>query len=118
MLQEGDVFKIKEGDKVYADVPQSLVYSNRKGDWSLTHTLVAVAGELAYLAGKYVVTKTAFEGGSDGRDPYPNGHHVYAVAVEGKHKVDFYQSGCFTAMIPDRAAIGRATMKWVVEEDE
>lgn len=57
------------------------------------------------LKGEYLVIRTAFEGGSDGRDWYPNGHHVFAKKLkDGKYdpegiEISFYQSGEFTAMI-------------------
>ena len=56
--------------------------------------------------GKFVVVNTAYDGGSDGHDPYPNGHHVFCSRLndngtynENAPIVDFYQSGCFTNMI-------------------
>lgn len=59
--------------------------------------------------------RTALDGGgfAQARDEYPNGHHVYCISVDehyvpdGKHKVDFYQSGCFTVMMPDIKPITR-----------
>jgi hypothetical protein len=56
-------------------------------------------------AGLYVVKKTACEGETlpGSRDPYPNGHHVFCYKQDTPSlKVDFYQTGCFTAMIYER----------------
>jgi len=58
--------------------------------------------------GDFVVIKTTFSGGGCGyrlNDEYPNGHHVYCKKlIDNKYdengiEVDFYQTGCFTAMI-------------------
>ena len=52
-----------------------------------------MGGELAYLAGRYVVTKTAKDGGGPSYDGgYPNGHHVYCRRLDDPSaRVDFYQ---------------------------
>ena len=63
MLAEGDIVEIKEGHKVYAMVPQHFLYANKKGDCSLAKGEAVVGKELAYLAGRYVVYKTAMDGG-------------------------------------------------------
>ena len=63
----------------------------------------------ALSTGKFVVVKTSFEGGSHGtRDDYPDGHRVYCkrLRFDGKYEpegeaVNFYQSGCFSAMIEE-----------------
>lgn len=59
--------------------------------------------------GEYLVIRTAFEGGCAlGRDPYPDGHHVFAKKLkDGKFdpdgiEISFYQSGDFTNMILPR----------------
>jgi hypothetical protein len=78
-----------------------------------------VSGELSYLAGKYVVTKTVRDGGGTGHGPgdvYPDGHHVFcASADDGEREIDFYQTGCFSAMIEDINPIGKAKLAWVIE---
>ncbi|MCP4101413.1 MAG: hypothetical protein GY750_08315 [Lentisphaerae bacterium] len=122
MLKEGDVIEIKEGHRVYADVPEHFVYSNRKGCYGLTYHDITVGGEFAYFAGKYVVVKTSLEGGGAGHGPhdiYPDGHRVYCVkadlyAHDRTVKVDFYQTGSFTAMIEDIEPIGRARLEWTM----
>lgn len=117
MLAEGDIVEIKEGCKVYALVPQHFLYANKKGDFSLAKGEAVVGKELAYLAGRYVVYKTAMEGGGTGMGPhdvYPDGHHVYCEKLDDpSQKIDFYQSGSFTAMLPDLKPVGRAERRWV-----
>lgn len=114
MLQEGDVVELKAGMEVYADIPKHFVYSNRRGDFSMTHNNITLGGQFDYLCGKYVVTKTFMGGGGQSHDGgYPDGWHVFCVKVDDeKVKVDFYQSGCFTAMIENIEPVGKATLKW------
>ena len=120
MLKEGDVIELIEGHSVYADVPNHFCYTNCKGDFSLTHHNVTIGEEFMYLAGKYIVVKTAFEGGGTGHGPgdiFPDGHHVFCEMAGGDHKVDFYQSGCFTAMIEDIKPIGNAFRTWTLDKE-
>lgn len=116
MLQEGDIIELKVGHKVYADVPEHFLYTNRRGSFSLAHGEVVIGGELAYLAGRYVVYKTSFEGGGTGmwRDVYPDGHHVYCERLDDHSvKVDFYQSGAFTCVIEHIEPVKRAVRRLV-----
>ena len=110
MLQEGDVIQIKEGHKIYAKVPEHFVYSNKQGSFKLTTGDIKVGGDFAYFEGKYIVVKTNMEGGGSGHGPndiYPDGHRVYCVkASDESVKINFYQSGCFTSMIPNIKPIG------------
>ena len=105
MLQVDDIIVLKEGMTVYADIPEHFVYSNRRGSFESTRHEVTIGGQFDYLAGKYIVTKTLKEGGGTGHGPhdiFPDGHHVFCEKIiDKKIKVDFYQSGCFTAMIKD-----------------
>lgn len=103
ILREGDVIELKEGHTVYD-----------KG--------LRASGEVALpkdFAGEYVVYKTAFNGGGTGHgrfDVYPNGHHVYCEKLYEPHmgiRVDFYQTGSFTAMIKDIEPVGFARLEWV-----
>ena len=116
MLQEGDIIELQSGHKVYATVPEHFLYSNRKGSFKPARGDVTIGGELAYLAGRYVVYKTSHDGGVTGHGPhdvYPDGHHVFAERLDDPNvKVDFYQSGCFTAMLPELRPVGRAVRKW------
>ena len=121
-LVEGDVFEIKHGDKVYTDVPNHFIYSNRKGDWAVSRSdvLVKHGGLFDFLIGKYIVTRTTFDGGGTAmfNDEYPNGHHVFAVKVDNDRiNIDFYQSGAFTAMIKNREPVGKAKITYTYEED-
>lgn len=119
MLKEGDIIELKEGHEVYATVPEHFLYSNTKGSFTMRHGEVAIGGELSYLAGRYVVVGTVMDGGGAGHGPhdiYPNGHHVYCESLDTqRHQVDFYQSGCFTAMLPDLLPVGHATQRWQEE---
>jgi len=123
-LKIGDVFKLEKGMKVYASLSNKFIYSNVRENSAdandLSQTDVEV-GEVfkttknkfdsGRLVGEYVVADTAFDGGGTGHGPhdvYPSGHHVFAqkLADNGSYdpdgiQVDFYQSGCFTAMIED-----------------
>jgi hypothetical protein len=97
MLKEGDVIEIKQGMSVYTDNPGP-------------ERCVIVKGEFSYLAGRYVVYMTMLNGGGSG---FPNGHHVYAQKINDPSvRIDFYQTGLFTAMIPDLTPIGRAACQW------
>ena len=58
--------------------------------------------------GEFIVIRTSYEGGGTGmglHDVYPDGHRVYCKKLkDGKYDADgieinFYQSGCFTAII-------------------
>lgn len=118
-LQKGDVIEIEEGHRIYADVPMHFVFSNCKGCYDLTHHDIIVHDDFAYFAGKYVVIKTSTEGGGTGHgnhDVYPNGHKVWCVKVDDKKvMIDFFQSGCFTAMIKDIKPVGKAKLTWTID---
>ena len=56
----------------------------------------------------WIVVKTQMTGGCQGRDPYPDGHQITCLPINGA-KIDhrfnskkYYQSGCFndTVMLP------------------
>lgn len=113
-LQEGDVIEITEGDEFYADIPKHFAYSDAKGVFDeFAHTRVVCEKELGYLQGRYVVCKAEDDGGCGGMDPYPDGWHVFCERLKDGVKIDFYQSGSFTAMMPDKQAVGKAERsKW------
>jgi hypothetical protein len=117
MLSEGDIIELKDGHKVYANVPEHFLYANRKGSFKLSRGEATIGGEFSYLAGRYVVYKTASDGGGTGHGPndvYPDGHHVFCEKLDDRSvKVDFYQSGCFTAMIENIEPVGKASRSWV-----
>ena len=117
-LEKGDVIELTSGMKVYANVPEHFVYSNKRGSFALTHTGIRLGEEFDYLCGKYIVTRTAYDGGGTGmgsNDVFPNGYHVFCVKADDRTiEVDFYQSGCFTAMIKDIIPIGKARLTWTI----
>lgn len=115
-LKEGDVIEITHEHTVYADIPEHFAYANRSGVFDKTaHTDVRIK-DAPWLAGTYVVTSTSRDGGGMASDgAFPDGHHVWCRRKDGV-RVDFYQSGCFTAMIEDISPTGRATMDWVIED--
>ncbi len=121
LLTEGDMILIKEGHTIYADVPEHFVYSNKKGCFDLTHTDIKITKEYLYLTGKYIVVKTVFHGGGTGHGPgdvFPNGHHVFCMGADNSGvKIDFYQSGCFTAMIEDIEPTGKAELNWTEKKN-
>jgi len=123
-LQEGDVIELKKGQEVYTTLPHHCFYVGEEGNFAKTDNHEVEIGETyggldtGFLIGKYIVTKTTFDGGGTGHGPhdvYPDGHHVFCKKIDSKVRVDFYQSGCFTAMIKDIEPIGRAKATWTVE---
>ena len=122
LLKEGDVIELKEGMEVYADIPEHFAYSNRRGSFKLTHYNITLSQKFDYLMGKYIVCSTSFSGGGTGHGPhdvYPDGHHVFCVKADDRNvRVDFYQTGCFTAMIKDIEPIEKAELHWVAEEKD
>ena len=136
MLQEGDVIEIKREMRVYADVPEHFVHPNKQGCFDMIHADVILGRDLEYLCGKYIVYKTTsdegpsnFDGAFPGGDELHHalringlpryGYHVFCVKADNeKIKVDFYQSGHFSAMIKDIQPVGRATLHWEYEEED
>lgn len=117
LLREGDVIELHGRHRVYAEIPKHFAYGNHRGDFSLTHAEVSLGrDDMMYLRGRYVVIGTKHDGGGQSHDgPFPDGHHVFCESVDCKYKVDFYQTGWSTAMIPEITPVGRATLRWVVE---
>lgn len=118
LLQEGDIVELADGHEVYATVPKHFLYSNCKGVFETDYGEVRIGGDLHYLAGQYVVYKTSTDGGGQSFDGgYPNGHHVFCERLsDPSMKVDFYQTGSFTVMIPTLKPIGRAVRRWVAPD--
>jgi hypothetical protein len=135
LLQEGDIIELMPGHTVYASLPMHFIYENEFGNFSETARTEVTIGEpklgldTSFIAGRYVVTSTSIRGGGTGMGPhdvYPDGHHVdcqllmqqgfdlprRAMSKKYPLRVAFYQTGCFTAMIPDIASIGRAKAEW------
>ena len=126
MLNAGDIIELGKEHTVYADVPKHFVYDNRRGCFALTHACVSLADDnFDYLTGKYVVYRTVHDGGGAGGygrpnnsadDIYFDGHHVFCEKVNDPGvKVDFYQTGSFTALIEEIEPVGQATRRWVSE---
>lgn len=116
-LKVGDIIYLDKEHVVYGKLKEKLVYSNKRNSNKIIRTEVHLK-DFPIFCGKYVVVKTSFEGGDpDPRDPYPNGHHVYCQKLSDGLEVDFYQSGCFSAMIKNIDVIGRAKNKWIIEEE-
>ena len=105
MLKEGDVIEIKDGMSIYANIPKDLIFKN--GESKLFHHKVTIGEDdkFDYLSGEYIVYDTTYDGGGTGHGPhdiYPDGHHVFCRQISNRDiKIDFYQSGAFTAMIEE-----------------
>lgn len=117
LLKVGDIIKLKKGDKIYMDIPNHFIYENSLGDWKNFSNIEVVIGHLSCLRNydsswllekELLVVKTKMDGGSQGHDAFPDGLHVYCVVISDVSdnmkewiKVDFYQSGCFSAVIEE-----------------
>lgn len=113
--ENGDVLKYKqELAKAIAEKFDSYLGYHLKLNDALSYVESVVEGKLiddSFIleSGEFVVVKTAMEGGSTGRDAYPDGHRVYCkrLNADGTYNPDgtevkFYQSGCFHGTIsPD-----------------
>lgn len=132
-LQEGDIFRLEAGHEIYVSLPEHFIYDNRQFVFDKLGSTTIKIGEpkrgfdTSCFAGEYVVVKTTFDGGGTGHgdhDVYPDGHHIHArKIVENELKgekevsnfeIEFYQSGCFTAMNEKIKAIGKAKSVWVL----
>ncbi len=124
-VAEGDIIEVCAGMKVYTELPEHFCYENRKGVFDKMGNATVEVGEdfggmnTAYLIGKYIVTRTAMNGGGTGHGPgdvYPDGWNVTAKMVGRMHQtISFYQSGSFTAMNEKVRVVGRAKQKWEAE---
>lgn len=104
LLEEGDVFDLTAHHKVYVDI--QVKYENRRSP-EIAHSLVHVKDHLEFV-GEFVVYKTVYEG----RVPY-RGYHVFAERLTDGLKIDFYQSGGYTAVIPNVKVVRKMVRKWV-----
>lgn len=111
LLQEGDIIEIKAGHTIRAHVPCHFVLPDMRGCFQFTTELVKVEGELEYLAGKYVVCKTTFDGGGDG---FSNGHRIFCESLKNGTSIDFYQTGDFKNTIGAIEPIGKAVKQWIL----
>jgi hypothetical protein len=121
-LQEGDVFMLTESMKVDTSVPRHFAVPRVKGDFTLVQGSVYPLGELAYLQGRYIVTRTEMTGGSRGsgnaNNDYPDGHQVTAVRDDGAYTVKFFQSGYNPDLVVNVPVIARAVQRWVIEDGQ
>jgi hypothetical protein len=113
LLAKGDIIELKEGHCIYAVVQNRFIYSNARKDKRLSRTDITIDNKRwNKFKGRYVVLETTFDGGGTGHGPgdiFPDGHHVHCQRLTGYNtKVDFYQTGCFTAMITNITPIGKA----------
>lgn len=61
---------------------------------------ISLSFDTSIFEGEYRVVATAEDGGGMDYSFYPNGHHVFCEKKDDPNVfVDFYQTGCFTAMI-------------------
>ena len=122
LLEEGDVIELKEGT-TYAYVPKHFLYDNYSGVFDeFDHGAVSIK-DMKYLQGKYIVHHTAMDGGgSSVRDgDVADGHHVWCDKIVEERpsyghspqniRIDFYQTGNFTAMIFDITPINKIPEK-------
>lgn len=176
LLKEGDIIILKRGMKVYTELPEKFVYSNRSFSSKLVSTDIVVGNTLSisfeeiskdielavsgvleamrnagskvskdvcrkfvrsnimppeqdfytFRGGEFLVIRTSYGGGGSslgmsGYESYPDGHRVYCQRLENGNPVEefcnFYQTGCFTAMIEDIVPVGkmRKTVNWSKE---
>ena len=132
-LEVGDVFRLHYRQKVYAQIPEKFIYSNKSGSADLSEDVIQVGrkksgkeanGDTCLLetsdyAGEYVVTRSQLEGGGMAHGPhdvFPDGQHITAVKTNGSGVViKFYQSGCFTCMLSPKEIdfIEKRTEPWL-----
>ena len=129
LLEEGDVIELEKGQTIYAEIPEKYVYGNTPKSDKLAKTNVTIGAnhnglDTGYLAGRYAVVKTAFDGGGTGMGPgdiYPDGDHVWCrkMLENGKfgEQIEFYQSGSFTAMIEEIKPNGKVEFKYSEKAD-
>ena len=135
LLKEGDVVLLKRGHEVYTDIPRHFIYENHEGDFTPDRHEVKIGVlnfnmglDTTFMIGKWIVYKTSYDGGSSHlgmnghTEDYPDGHHVFIKrVVKSKYsyvmEADFYQTGCFTAIIEEDKikVIGKAEATWKIK---
>ncbi|MDK9793706.1 hypothetical protein [Vibrio sp. D431a] len=104
LLKKGDTILLTQEHTVYTKIPESQAYTNSKSKRLVSVCVELKDEEFEHLQGLYEVVRTENSGGGRGHgkhDTYPSGHRVFCKKVDSNCKVDFYQTGCFTAMITD-----------------
>ena len=83
-------------------------YDAAEADSIQVKTAERLVFDTSSLVGEYKVISTTCDGGGTQNGPnargerYPDGHHVFCKKTSEPYtEVDFYQTGCFTAMIVD-----------------
>lgn len=125
LLKEGDVIELKAGHTVYANVPEWAAYSNgstRSKRRVESEVEIGVPLERGFktdqFAGRYLVVRAVEDGGSGPGSgqfyaSYDDGHHVFCEKLSGrKTRVNFYQTGSFTAMIENIPVVSRFEKAW------
>lgn len=105
-LQVGDIFELTESMVFYP--------IERRDDGRWYRDLTDRRALPAYL-GRYVVTNTNMTGGGTAHGPhdvYPDGWQVSARTLDGERRIQFYQSGCFTAINRNVPVSGKAQCEW------
>lgn len=124
LMHVGDIIELSPGMTVYAMLPEHCCFDNRFGVFNQYHHHEMKIGsqmkglDTHQFAGQYEVIQVSQDGGGSQTgmnghpDTWPDGHHVRARMIREKclpsdpyFEVDFYQTGCFTAMIPPEEAI-------------
>lgn len=94
--------------KTSKDVKETLgMFNIGSEDNQISHFFAGLGISLSFdtsiFEGEYRVVATAEDGRGTGMGPhdvFPNGHHVFCEKKDDPNIfVDFYQTGCFTAMI-------------------
>lgn len=128
LLQVGDVFELKDGMFVDGSIAEGFVYVNSRDLLKETITEVEVGrtyslgffSKMPVPPGDYIVVKARMAGGGSGHgvnDYYPDGWEITArkLAPDGTFdpngtKVSFFQTGCFTVMLPKVPVLRRMRM--------
>lgn len=117
LLDEGDIIELNEeteGTFYVEDRKQFLKDHDGKGIWVTDLHATFMIGKMKWLHGKWVVYKTLLTGGSNSSfNPHPCGHRVYCEKMDDSRvRINFYQTGGFTATICDIEPIGRAELTY------
>lgn len=119
LLSRGDVFLLKDGQRVYMkrlgfsdlEVVVGKPTAHQEYQRDEDRKYLATVEHPIPPAGEYRVTRTSYGGGGTAMGPhdvFPDGHRVYAKPVNADDPlISFYQTGCFTAMIKNPKVVSR-----------
>jgi hypothetical protein len=115
LLKVGDVIELKHGMKIQTDIPRALMYSNRRGDYTLENSSITISEQFAYLTGKYIVCHAQEE-----HDSSISGYKVYCLSPShNDHKNEttftFYQTGGYETKNEFVPVIGKAIQTWEIK---